>query len=134
MVVGQTKDAGFEIGVSKTVPFSVERVWELLTSREGVRLWLGEAELGTKKGDRYKTSTGVEGEIRSYHEHDRLRLTWRPADWTHDTTVQIAVTPKDETKTTVTFHQEWLASTTEREQQRVHWRAVLTKVVEALND
>jgi uncharacterized protein YndB with AHSA1/START domain len=131
-MVGQTKDVGFEIGVSKTLPFPVERVWQVLTSPEGVRLWLGDGvELGTAKGDRYETADGTTGEIRSFHEHDRVRLTWRPADWDHDTTVQIAVHAQG-ARTRLTFHQEWLADADERARQRDHWRAVLATVIDAL--
>jgi uncharacterized protein YndB with AHSA1/START domain len=132
-MVGQTKDVGFVIGVSKTLPFPVERVWGLLTSPDGVRLWLGEgARLGTAKGDRYETADGTIGELRSFHEHDRVRLTWRPVSWDHDTTVQVAVRAEGD-RTMLRFHQEWLAGPQERERQRDHWRAVMDKVVAALS-
>jgi uncharacterized protein YndB with AHSA1/START domain len=131
-VIGQTKDVGWNIGVSRTVPHPVEHVWRLLTSRRGLRLWLGETELGSHKGDRYRTTDGTVGELRSFHENNRLRLTWRPPDWDHDTTVQVALTARGETRTVLRFHQEWLADAEEREQQRDHWRAVMDEVVAAL--
>jgi uncharacterized protein YndB with AHSA1/START domain len=131
-MTGQTKDVGWNIGVSKTLPCSVEQVWALLTSADGLRLWLGDVTLGTRKGDRYETADGTVGEIRSFHPHDRVRLTWRPADWTHDTTVQVAVTGSGE-KTVLRFHQEWLADAGERERQREHWRAAMARVVAALS-
>ncbi|OLF16396.1 SRPBCC family protein [Actinophytocola xanthii] len=131
-MVGQTKDVGWNIGVSRTVPHPVERVWQLLTSPRGLRLWLGDTELGTRKGDPYRTTDGTVGELRSRHENDRVRLTWRPATWDHDTTLQVAVRPRGETRTMLRFHQEWLADAQEREHQRDHWRAVMDKVVEAL--
>ena len=40
--VGRTKDAGFQIGVSRTVPHDAAAVWELLTSSVGLAVWLGE--------------------------------------------------------------------------------------------
>lgn len=131
-MVGETKDVGYQIGVSKTLPFPIERVWEFLTSSEGVDLWLGKGvELGREKGERYETAAGTAGEIRSFHDHDRVRLTWQPADWDHSTTVQVAVTSQGD-KTTVHFHQEWLSGPQERERQRDHWRAVMTQVTDAL--
>jgi uncharacterized protein YndB with AHSA1/START domain len=130
-MVGQTKDVGWHIGVSKTVPHPVEHVWALLTSRDGLRLWLGDVELSTAKGDRYETQDGTVGEIRSFHEHNRVRLTWRPADWDHDTTVQVAVVGQGD-KTMLRFHQEWLADADERARQREHWRAVMTSIEAAL--
>jgi uncharacterized protein YndB with AHSA1/START domain len=130
-MVGQTKDVGWHIGVSKTLPHPVEHVWALLTSRAGLRLWLGDVELGTAKGDRYETGDGTVGEIRSFHEHNRVRLTWRPADWDHDTTVQVAVVGQGD-RTMLRFHQEWLADADERARQREHWRTVLASVEAAL--
>lgn len=132
-MIGQTKDVGFEIGVSKTLPVPVDEVWALLTSPEGVALWLGRgAELGRTKGDRYTTADGTTGEIRSFHEHSRLRLTWRPAGWDHDTTVQVTVQAQND-RTVLRFHQEWLAVPEERARQRDHWRAVMATMVDALS-
>jgi uncharacterized protein YndB with AHSA1/START domain len=131
-MVGQTKDAGWNIGVSKTLPYPVEQVWATLVSEDGLRLWLGEVSLGTAKGERYETADGTVGEIRSFHPHDRVRLTWQPKDWTHDTTVQVAVSASGG-GTRLGFHQEWLADAEERERQRAHWRAAMDRVVAALS-
>ncbi len=40
--VGLTRDAGWQIGVSRTLPIDLETAWKLLTSRMGLGLWLGE--------------------------------------------------------------------------------------------
>ncbi|MBK1785518.1 SRPBCC family protein [Prauserella cavernicola] len=133
VVVGQTKDVGFQIGVSKTVPYPVETVWAYLTSAEGIAVWLGEGvRLGTEKGARYETAEGTVGEVRSFHDNERLRLTWRPRDWDHDTTMQVTVTDSDG-RTVLRFHQEWLADGDERLRQREHWRAVLLEVLAGLS-
>jgi uncharacterized protein YndB with AHSA1/START domain len=131
MVAGQTKDVGFVIGVSKTLPYSVAQVWDFVTSPAGLALWLGEVELVLEKGARYETAAGTVGEVRSFHPEDRVRLTWRPKDWDHDTTVQVAVRGSGD-KTMLRFHQEWLANSDERARQRDHWQAVMAKVIEAL--
>ncbi|WP_315969970.1 hypothetical protein [Brevibacillus massiliensis] len=36
-VVGQTKSAGFQVGVRRTLPVSQERAWELVASVEGLQ-------------------------------------------------------------------------------------------------
>ncbi|MGQ0840376.1 hypothetical protein [Actinokineospora sp.] len=69
--------------------------------------------------------------MRGYHEHDRVRLTWRPAGWDHDTTIQVAVSGSG-SRTVLRFHQEWLADAEERGRQREHWRKVLADMVAAL--
>ncbi len=54
-------------------------------------------------------------------------ITWRPPGWSHDSTVQVALSGGSRS-TTVRFHQERLANSTERERQRDHWRAVLDRL------
>lgn len=131
-MIGQTKDAGWQIGVSKTLAHPVDKVWDLIAGPEGLDLWLGPgAELKPEKGFRYETATGISGEVRSFHKHDRIRLTWRPADWDHDTTVQVAMAATGD-RTKLTFHQEWLAGAEERERQRAYWKGVMDTVVDAL--
>lgn len=131
--VGRTRDAGWEIGVSRTVAVPAARVWELLASAEGQAIWLGAGvSLPTEKGGTYETDDGTVGEVRSFRPLDRIRLTWRPPDWDHDATVQLAISPKG-SKTTIRFHQERLADAAERERQRAHWSAVMDRVVAALD-
>lgn len=130
---GHTKGVGWEIGVSRTVPYPLEQVWDFLTSSAGSKVWLGAGvRCLDEPGTAYETDTGTAGEIRSFRPRDRVRLTWRPVDWDHDSTVQVAVTPAAGDRTMLRFHQERLADAAEREQQRVHWQAVMDVVETAL--
>ncbi|WAE67922.1 SRPBCC domain-containing protein [Streptomyces cavourensis] len=128
MPVGLTQDAGWEIGVSRTLRQPPQAVWEFITGPEGVALWLGaEGPLPTEKGAPYRTGDGTEGEIRSYRPGDRVRLTYGPS------TVQVAVTPgSSEDRAVLRFHQERLASAEEREERRTHWKAVMDRVAAEL--
>ncbi|HEY3470272.1 MAG TPA: SRPBCC domain-containing protein [Amycolatopsis sp.] len=130
--VGKTADVGWNIGVSRTLPYPAETVWDFLVSREGVAIWLGPGvELPREKGAEYETANGTVGEIRGYAEGDRVRLTWRPSDWDHDSTVQVRLSGSG-AKTTLRFHQEWLSGAEEREEQRAYWQDVTERVVAAL--
>ncbi len=130
--VGRTRDAGWEIGVSRTVAVPASQAWELLTSDEGQAIWLGAgAALRPEKGAGYETDDGTVGEIRSFRPADRIRLTWQPPDWDHDTIVQVTVVTKGP-KARIGFHQERLVDADERERQRAHWSAVMDRIVEAL--
>jgi uncharacterized protein YndB with AHSA1/START domain len=129
-MIGQTKDVGFNIGVSKTLPFPAEVVWAAVMSPEGIALWLGEGATLTK-GTRYETTDGTVGEVRSLHELDRVRLTWHPRDWDHESTVQVAISGRGD-KTMLRFHQERLAGPEERARQRDHWREVMDSIVDLL--
>ena len=130
---GLTKGAGWEIGVSRSVAFPLEEVWDFLTSAEGSVVWLGAGvQRLDQPGRPYQTSDGTSGEVRSFRPLDRVRLTWQPEDWSHDSTVQFTVSRTTSGRTLLRFHQERLADATEREQQRAHWKAVLDAVVTAL--
>ena len=133
--VGRTRDAGWQIGVSKTFDRPVEEVWSYITSPAGVAIWLGEdVTVSPEAGESYETAAGVQGETRSYRELDRVRLTWQPPDWTHDTTLQLAVSSAGEGRARLTVHQERLADASEREQQRRHWQAVMTALVKGMTE
>ncbi|GAA0559546.1 SRPBCC domain-containing protein [Paractinoplanes ferrugineus] len=133
-MIGETKDAGFQIGVARTIPFPAATVWEFVAGAEGQAVWLGPgAALTAAKGAPYRTESGISGEVRSFHEHDRIRLTWRPPGGDHETTVQVTVRPVAGDRATLRFHQERLSGPDERAEQRAHWQAVLESVTEALS-
>jgi uncharacterized protein YndB with AHSA1/START domain len=131
--VGRTRGAGWQIGVSKTVDRPVETVWDFITSPAGVEIWLGEGvTVLSELGAGYETTAGVRGETRSFRKRDRVRLTWQPPNWTHDTTLQLTVSPAGDGRARLVVHQERLADAAEREQQRRHWQAVITAIAQAL--
>jgi hypothetical protein len=102
VTVGKTKDAGWEIGVSRTVPISLREAWARI---EDTSAWLGEEA----------------DDVRSFRPLDRIRVGW------NGTIVQVALS-EAKTGTRVTFHQERLADADERERQRQHWSAVMVRL------
>lgn len=133
--VGRTRDAGWQIGVSKTIDRPVEDVWSFITSPAGVAIWLGEGvTVLSEPGAGYETTSGVQGEMRSFRELDRVRLTWQPANWKHETTLQLTVQSAGGGRTRLGVHQERLADAAEREQQRRHWQGVVKDLVAALSN
>jgi uncharacterized protein YndB with AHSA1/START domain len=131
--VGRTRAAGWQIGVSKTVERPVDEVWDFVTSPAGVAIWLGDGvALYEDKGAGYETTTGTRGETRSFRDLDRIRLTWQPPDWSHDTTLQLTVSPVAPGRARLVIHQERLADASERELQRKHWQAVITQLADAI--
>ena len=122
--VGRTKDAGWEVGVRTTVAAPLDDVWSFLVGH-GLPVWLGEIEtLPHEAGSAYATADGVAGTIRSYHENLRIRLTWQPNDWPHDSTVQVTVR-QSATGTTIAVHHDRLADREERRLMLGHWKNVV---------
>ncbi|MGW1737338.1 SRPBCC family protein [Nocardia sp. NPDC001965] len=127
MPTGLTADAGWQIGVSRTLPYPQDVVWDYLTGPAGLACWLGPgAAPAPEPGAPYRTDTGVTGEVRSYRPGDRIRLTYGP------TTVQVALTAAAGDRTRVRFHQERMSSAGQREQQRAHWLQVMDRIGAAL--
>ena len=80
--VGQTADAGYQVGVQRSVSASPAEAWKLITSRP--ELWLGEGvSVDFEEGERFevpprKGEPGASGEIRVVKPGERLRMTWQP--------------------------------------------------------
>src|SRR5581483_9539508 len=131
-VTGQTHDAGFQVGVRRTLPIAYDEAWRLITGAAGLRLWLGEAgHLRLAKGARYQLADGAHGEVRVYQPNHHLRLTWQPTGWERPSTIQVRVLPKG-ASTTIAFHHEGLPDSAAREQRRRHYEAVLRELEQQL--
>ncbi len=129
-VLGGTENAGFQIGVQKTLPLTAEDAWNLITQPEGLALWLGTvSDLRWEKRATYETAEGTRGEIRSFTPGKLVRLTWQPPGFPAPSTLQVYLEPSGK-KTAVHFHQEKLDSAETREQMRAHWREVLQRLAE----
>ena len=115
------------MGVRVTVEAPLPAVWDYLLG-EGLPLWLGEINtLPTEKGAAFETRDGLRGTIRSYTEHLRVRMTWQPDDWPHDTLLQVTV-KEAATGTTIGFHHEKLADREERKLMLGHWKNVIAQL------
>ena len=126
--VGLSKDAGYQVGARKTFPVAFEEAWEFLTSKEGVKIWLGEnVPFPLTKGTRYELEDGTTGVFRVYHPYSHLRLTWQPPGWIKASVIQLRVIERGD-KTVLAFHQEHLPNGEEREKRRVYFQQVLDQL------
>lgn len=126
--VGQTEEAGFDIGVQKTIDAPPMEVWKMLFSPKGLAAWLGKAKsIPLEAGSEYKTQDGTSGQIRTLHAASKIRLTWKPKTWKNSSTLQIYVLPSGK-KTSLRFHQEKLTDSKTREAMRKRWTRALEKL------
>ena len=126
---GRTKDAGWEIGVRRTVPAEVDEVWALLRSPEGTAAWMG-GPVAIAEGP-YRLEDGTDGEVRVDEPGSHIRLTWRPPGREEPTVVQVRVLPAA-SGATIAFHQERLDGPEEREAMRERWTGVIARLREML--
>ncbi len=132
-VVGQTRDAGFQIGVRKTVAVPVETAWNFLFSEKGLSTWLG--KIGVENfelGKPYQTEEEIEGRVNVFKANSHIRLTWKPKHWTNTSALQIRVIPSKE-KTTVSFHQDKLMDSKQRDEMKKYWEEVIYKIENELS-
>lgn len=131
--VGLTQDAGYQIGVRRTIPAAREQVWAYLLSPEGLKVWLGDlAKLDPAVGQSYRTADGAFGEMRASKPGEQLRLTWQPSGWAKPSTLQIRLLDAGEGRTTVAFHQERLDGPHTRGLMKARWEAALNRIREAV--
>ncbi|RWR04611.1 SRPBCC domain-containing protein [Siminovitchia fortis] len=127
-MIGQTKTVGFQVGIRRTFPISQEKAWELVTSEDGLKLWLGESDgITLQPGQKYITKTGA-GEIRVFKPLHQLRLTWQKEGWPKPSTVQVRIISKERNKATISFHQENLSDKNIREEMKEYWEKVLEAI------
>ncbi|WP_409346509.1 SRPBCC family protein [Paenibacillus sp. MBLB4367] len=124
--VGHSADAGFQIGVRRTFPISLEQAWHVLISEDGVSKWFGELpSYSLQAGQSIRSKDGVAGEVRVFKPYSHLRMSWQREEWDGSSTLQIRVLPASGGKTTISFHQEKLDDLYMRELMRRHWEHVL---------
>lgn len=127
---GKTKDAGWEVGVRTTVNAPLDTVWTFLLG-PGLPIWLGNTTLVLEKGAPYETDDDIKGTVLSYTEALRIRLSWQPGEWNHDSTLQLTV-KEAATGTTIAFHQERLSGREERKIMLGHWKDVVQQLDDAI--
>ena len=127
--VGKTKAVGFQFGMRKTFFISLQQPWDLITSDEAIKIWLGDiSDISIEEGKTYSTKDGTVGEFRVVKPYSHIRLTWRPKNWEKTFTIQIRVIQKESSKTVISFHQENLLSENEREIMSKYWLKVMEEM------
>lgn len=127
---GSKKDAGWEVGVRETIDVPLPVVWQFLVS-QGIPLWLGDGEFRGIKGFTYSMADGVRGEVLAYTEGSKIRVSWRPDDWPHDTVLVLSV-KEVEGGTTIAIHHQELSGRDERRMMLGHWKNVVGSIAKAL--
>jgi uncharacterized protein YndB with AHSA1/START domain len=124
------KDAGFEVGVRKVVDAPKNKVWAFVIGA-GLPIWLGNTTLTLEKNAAYETDDDIRGTVLTFTEGSRIRLTWQPGEWNHDSMLQLTL--KDaEGGTTIAFQQEKLSGREERKIMLGHWKDVVQQLDDAL--
>lgn len=131
-VVGETATAGFQLGVQKTVRLRRDRLWQLLFSRKGLAVWLGDVQdFMAEPGKSFGGTNLPRGEVRSMKLGEMIRLSMQTVLIQHPFTFQIyLICPRNtNNKTSLRFHFEKLHSSQERELLREHAKSILEGLI-----
>lgn len=133
-VVGETADAGFQVGVRRTVDVPAVVAWEYVVHGPGRERWLGATgALPQEKGESYRLDDGTSGEIRSIRPGRRLRLTVQRPGEEAATTLQLTIQAKGD-RSVVALHHERLPDEAARAEMKTHWTSVLDELRRAFAD
>ena len=127
-MIGLTKDSGWQIGVRKALPVSLQKACEFLISRDALCVWLGDLqELKIVKGTEFQLDDGTRGTITVFKPNSHIRLIWQPLEYTHPAIIQVRLISAG-TKTVFAFHQEQLPSAEAREIHKVFFKQAIEKL------
>ncbi len=126
-ITGQTKDVGFQFGIRRTFPISPEQAWDFIFAIEGLNIWLGklDEELELKKN--FTTKEGVEAFVRVLKPNSHIRLNWKIPHWPNTSLLQLRVI-NNKGRATISFHQEKLLNSEQREEVKQYWNEVMDKL------
>jgi hypothetical protein len=141
-VLGQTQEGLYQIGVSKTVSAPAHTVWTLLQSPEGIgmitmtpddefpaeRPATAPDSLEVLDTPEDESGNGIRVRTTTFKDGSHVRLQWQRSEWSSHSILQIRITPKGSSKTTLSFHQEKLPSGEDRETMQSHWRRVAERI------
>ena len=121
------------LDVSRTLPVPLGRVWQLLVSREGASVWLGEGAVLGGKGEPYHCADGTSGVVRSYHPLEQLRVSWHATPDSPPTVVEIDLRA-DGDGTVIDLHHDRIDDADLRDTLQVRWRARLDALADKIAD
>ena len=113
--IGQTKDAGWQFGIRKSVPFNSTEVWDFLFSGNGEKLWID----------------GADKEFSTFKNLSHIRTKWKLKSWTNEATLQMRVIANKD-KATIAFHIDKLLNENQRKETKLYWDKVMKTITEKI--
>lgn len=126
--IGKTKNSGYQIGIRKTFPVTLQDAWHFMLSYDGIKLWIGyTGPIVWVRGQKYTKRNGTDFCVRVYKELSHVRVTYTQKNWPNISTIQLRfITSK--TGTTISFHQEKLLDENQRFLMKLHWEKIIATI------
>jgi activator of HSP90 ATPase len=128
----KTKDLGFQVSVRKTFSVSTETMWDFILSEHGIAVWLGKIKIDDFEIQKpFTTAEGIDGKLTVFVPNCHLRLKWKLKTWSKYSTVELRVT-NTKGRASVVFHQTGFFEIEKREELRIYWKNVVSKMMDEL--
>ena len=119
---------GYQVGVRKTFPVTLQDAWQYMFSYEGIKLWLGYSyQIKWERGQKYTKKNGTDFCVRVFKELSHVRVTYTLKEWDNISTVQVRFIAS-KTGTTISFHQEKLLDENQKTMMKLHWEKILAGI------
>jgi hypothetical protein len=110
-LVGQTKDAGWQFGIRRTLVAEASVVWEHLFEAPIAELWLEHANT----------------DFSTYKFMSHIRTKWQLDSWSNLATLQMRIIP-NKNKTVLAFHIDNLLDAQQRLETKTYWSKKITLI------
>jgi hypothetical protein len=129
-ITGQTAESGFQVGVSGTFPASASLLWKYLINDGALqRMVLEEDSAVSIEPEASGTGkSGIGWKVTVRKEGSHLRMKWKASGWEQPSILQIRLTDKGPSKSSITFHQEKLKGPKQRESMKKRWKEVISRM------
>jgi activator of HSP90 ATPase len=132
--ITKTKDLGFQVSVRKTFSVNTETMWDFILSEKGIGVWLGKINIDDFELQKpFATKEGIEGKLTVFVPNCHLRLKWKPKIWLKFSTIELRVT-NTKGRASVVFHQTGFFEIEKREELRIYWKNIVSKMNDELKN
>lgn len=132
--VGLTKNAGWQIGLRRTLSVPAQVLWDFMLSQDGLEIWLGMGEpFKFIPGIKYKLFDGTTGEVRVIDKGSQWRISRKPANprYERPSTIQVRIIDKAD-QCTLAFHEEHLPDERSRKIRKTFYLNVMELIKDRL--
>ncbi len=133
MTESQTDDPASEsstdhpVSVERISSQPLDRLWQRLTTPDGVEALLGEGARLGGKGESWHAADGTHGVTRSYHPAEQVRVSWHAEAGSPATVVDLQLAPHEE-GTRLRLDHGRLVAGMSREALTARWEGALARL------
>lgn len=133
-IEGQNIKGEYMVTSTKSLAFGVQKSWKVLTSKNGLAVWLKPlSPVSIAAGAQFETTDGFFGEVRTLKKERSIRMTWQDPNWEKKTVLQIMLVARPKEKSIVVFNHTEIRELKVQALLRRRWKSVLVELFGGLS-